>query len=469
MEAIFLLLVFMLATMAGIFLASRSYLILYSLAAVVSLVGINIHFGVTLYLSRLVIIFLVISLAVQLMLGRRIKVPVQFLTGFVKLFSLILIFQLISVLLSPRFWDGMRQIWIYISVMIIFLSVLLTATNVEAIIKAIKIYILAGLAQGLYGIYMVIGGPHRWPTYQTLMAGIPTANDQTVNGYVYSGAYSSFRAGGFFPADMSHYAGYMAGVLILAMALISYDRKKLFPYFVLLFGGAGLLLSLSRSGIVAFVVFGIPTLFFLLSRIRPRQSISDSQSPIVPFFLGFLILAIASPIVKYSLNDDLPNVTGILSSRFGDMINPGSNDKESMGEHFETRLAGLKAFSTSPFLGVGLGVNASPWQPDDGGRGWAGSHSHHLDILGQTGIVGAGLQFIFMFWVGRYMWRGLFVSNEKSLARHTLAGLLAAYVAIIMGNFLYHYFTLDYVWFLMGAGVALSRLLIRENEKFVHP
>lgn len=63
------------------------------------------------------------------------------------------------------------------------------------------------------------------------------------------------------------------------------------------------------------------------------------------------------------------------------------------------------------------------------------------------------------------MWRALFVSNENSLARHMLAGLLASYIAIIFGNFLYHYFTLDIVWFLMGIGVALSRLLIIEDSK----
>lgn len=49
-----------------------------------------------------------------------------------------------------------------------------------------------------------------------------------------------------------------------------------------------------------------------------------------------------------------------------------------------------------------------------------GAHSHHLDILGQTGLIGAGLQFIFM----------------------ALAGLLYAYIAIIFGNFMYHFLRL---------------------------
>lgn len=49
--------------------------------------------------------------------------------------------------------------------------------------------------------------------------------------------------------------------------------------------------------------------------------------------------------------------------------------------------------------------------------------------------------------------------------QYILAGLLASYIAIIFGNFMYHYFTLDFVWFLMGCGVALSRLLILEASQ----
>lgn len=463
MLIIVLTIAFILSAIALACAASRPYSILYALAAVVSLVGINIHLGVTFYLSRIVVIFFIISLLLRLALNRRIHLPAQFLSKFIILFALILMFQLISVMFSSQALDGLRQMFIYISIMTIFITTIMVSTSVEKIIKAIKIYLAIGLLQGLYGIYMVIGGPFKWPTYETLMVGIPTANDHTVDGYVFSGAYKTFRALGFFPADMSHYAGYMVGVLILAITYIVYDRRLFLPYFIVLIGGTGLLLSLSRSGILTFIVFGIPTLFFLLSRVRPPSA--KNRPLVIPGLLGLILASVVVPPTLSSLGIALPNATEIIATRLEDLINPGTNQNESMDEHIATKLAGLDALASSPLIGVGLGVNASPWYSDRYKRGWGGSHSHHLDILGQTGLIGAGLQFLFMAIVGRYMWRGLFVTNENSLSRHLLAGLLATYIAIVLGNFMYHYFTLDFVWFLMGCGVALSRLLILEAEK----
>lgn len=448
---------------------SRPHTVLYALAAVVSIVGIHIFVGITFYLSRIVVILFIFSIALRLLRAERIRLPAQFLSNYIFLFGLILFFQLFSVMLSAQVADGLRQIFIYLSVMALFLVVITVATSVEVIIKAIKIYLWAGLIQGLYGIYQVVGGPLSWPTYQNLMAqaGIPTSNDHTTGGYIYSGMYHSFRAIGFYPADMSHYAGYMVGVLLLAISFLVYNRRMILPYFVILFGGAGLILSLSRSGILAFIIFGIPALFFLLSRVRPPRARSLSRTLILPGLLGVvLIFVIGGPLLS-TMDVALPDATEILSTRLADLSNPGTNKDESMNEHIATKLAGLDALMSSPMLGVGLGVNASPWWSETYHRGWGGSHSHHLDILGQTGLIGAGLQFLFMLIVGRYMWKGLFVTSENSLERHLLAGLLASYVAILFGNFMYHYFTLDIVWFLMGCGVALSRILIlNANNKF---
>lgn len=457
---------FILFTIVVVFAASRPHFILYALAAVVSLVGINIHLGATFYLSRIVIIVFLISLLLRFALGRGIHLPFKFLSKYVVLFSLIIFAQLISTIFSLQILDSMRQVFIYLSMMAIFIAVIMVGTSIEVIIKAIKIYLVMGLVQGIYGIYMVIGGPFGWPTYQTLLlADIPVANDHTRGGHMYFGAFGAFRAMGFFPADMSHYAGYMAGILILAMAYMVYDRRLFLPYLVVLFGGAGLLLSFSRSGLISFVVFGIPALIFLLSRVRPPNT-KGIISLIAPGLLGLTLAGVIGPPVLSSLGVKLPNTIEIISTRMDDLFAPANSQfGGSMEEHIATRVAGLDALVSSPLVGVGLGVNASPWYSESYDRGWAGSHSHHLDILGQTGLIGTVLQFLFMALVGSYMWRGLFVTRENSLARHLLAGLLAAYIAILFGNFMYHYFMLDIVWFLMGCGMALSRLLILDAGK----
>jgi hypothetical protein len=436
----------------------RSF-ILYSLAAVVSLVGINIHIGVTFYLQRIVIIFFLVYILMRALIDRPIRYPFKFLSTFLYLFSFTILVQFIAVLFSPRFLDGFRWIFIYLSMMAIFITVIVVGTKIEIIIKAIKIYLAIGFIQGVYGIYQIIGAPFSWPTFQTLMAGIPTANDRTVGGYYYSGAYNVFRSTGFFPADVSVYAGYMTGILLLAIAFISYNRRSIFPYLVIMCGVVGLSASLSRSGIIAFIVFGLPSLFLLLRYVHRSTKWFwwlFAQGGILLVVLGFVII----PLLLEPLSIDFSKTTKIISTRFEDLLNPGVNKNESMDEHIMTKIMALKALVSSPLIGVGLGVNAAPWYPEnDKKRGWAGSHSHHLDILGQTGLLGASLQWIFMGIVGLYMWGGLKLTHAGKQERILLAGLLSTYITILLGNFFYHYYMNDFVWFLMGCGVALSRAI----------
>jgi O-antigen ligase len=158
-------------------------------------------------------------------------------------------------------------------------------------------------------------------------------------------------------------------------------------------------------------------------------------------------------------------VSDAIQSRLTDVVEAGENENESMAEHIYTRLLGLDAFVSSPIIGVGPGVNASPWYSETYQAEWAGSHSHHINMLGETGFLGAGLEWIIMFWVARYMWRGLFVGRKNTPERNLLAGLLAAYITIIFGNLFYFYYLNDFVWFLMACGVALSRAIILKEKK----
>jgi hypothetical protein len=313
-------------------------------------------------------------------------------------------------------------------------------------------------------MYQVVGSTFNWPTYQTLMGDIPTANDRTLDGYLYSGAYGAFRATGFFPADVSHYAGYMAGIVVLGLALMVYDRRWVLPYVASISGAIGLIFSLSRSGILACIVIGIPTLFFLLSKIRPVGRVLY-RSVLIPGVIGIVLFGVVGPIVVSSYGIELPNASKIIESRLADIFDPGSNARESMSEHLATRMAGLNAFATHPLLGVGLGVNATPWFDEFAMRGWGGSHSYHLDVLGQTGLIGAVLQFLVMGLAIRLMWRAFMAKGDLSIERHALAGLLAAYIAIVFGQFMYAYYMNDFVWFLMGTGVAMSRLILLESRQ----
>jgi len=436
--------------------AYRPVITLYALAFVVSVVGINIHIGVTFYLSRIVLIIFLISL-----LLRTIKASIKLIWVQIPLISLLI--QFVSVLLSDHISEGLRAIFIYACLAFIFITVIILGAKTEVIIKAVKIYLLMGIIQGLYGIYQLIGGARHWPTYQTLMAGIPMANDRTIDGYFYSGSYSTFRAIGFFSSDVSHFAGYMAGILLLAITFIIYNRRSLFPYLVLLFGGAGLLFSLSRSGILAFLAFGLPSLFYFLKRthLLPKFKL---KSPIKLIAIAAIVNV---ALIFVPLN--IPNPLIILSSRFENIVDPGSSSSESMSEHVITRETGLDALLSSPVLGVGPGVNAAPWYSERYRRYWAGSHSYHFDILGQTGLLGAITEWLLMVLIVLYMIRGLKAPSTNKQAKFVLVGLLSTYITIIFGNFFYYYYLNDFVWFIMGCGIALSRAIILEGQRTILP
>jgi hypothetical protein len=442
--------------------ASRPAVILYVLAAVVSIVGMNVHVGVTIYLSRVVLLILFVVVLVRLALGKRGGFQPYVDSNFMVLFGAILSVQMVSALLSDHALDGLRQTFIYVSMMAIFLAVLVTASRKEILLRAVKIYLVLGVVQGLYGIYQVIGAPLGWPTYQALLGGLPTANDRLREGQYFWGAYQVFRATGFFPADVSHYAGYMAGILLLAMTYMLYNWRSVLPYIVIFIGGTGLLLSFSRSGILAFALIGVPLL--LVVRKKARLALKIPWKPItVMCSLSAVVLCLFIALgIEHVGGAEIPYIGEIISSRFSDLLIPGESayGSESMAGHIRTRLMAIEAFMSRPLLGVGLGVNAAGWFSERFGEWWGGAHSHHLDILGQTGLLGAGMEWLFMVVVGLYMWRGLAGSRGNTIERNVLAGLFTMFITIILGNFFYYYYMNDFVWFIMGCGVALSRLIL---------
>ena len=249
------------------FTQSNSSIFFYILSGVVALVGINFHFGMTFYLSRLFIIVFLIGLLVRLSLKASIYINKVALV-FGALFFLILFQHFISVIISERVYDGLRQIFIYLGVMSLFIIILSMNFQTTTIIKGLKIFLAIGLFQGVYGIYQVIGGPFGWPTYQSIMSFIPTANDKTVDGFLYSGAFGLFRAYGFFPGDVSHYAAYMATIVTLTISFIMSDPRSKYLKIVLFISVLALLLSLSRSGLLALILFGLPALFFLTVKLK---------------------------------------------------------------------------------------------------------------------------------------------------------------------------------------------------------
>jgi len=438
---------------------NRPATILYALALAVSFISVNIHIGFTFYVSRILLAWLLIVILIRRMHNLRRGIDLHVNPAFLILFSGTIFIQTITSLSAPSVSDSFRQMFIYLSMMSIFLAVLILGVEVAVIVRAIYFYLAFAIVQGLVGVYQVIGGILGWPMYQDFLRGISMGNLRHAQRVFWFPEEMVPRAFGFF-SDANQYAGYMVGVIVLALALVVWNRKRMFPYLVLVIGFAGLMLSLSRSGMITLVVFGIPAL--LLFRHRVRFSVRWLFRPML-LLGGVLILLV---VAGMEMGGDLQtrsgefNIWNTIRGRFESLAHPGESERY----HQLSRLMALDAFVSSPLIGVGLGVNSAPWHSARYNEDWAGAHSHHLDTLGQTGLLGAGLEWIFMLVVGIHMWRGLLSSRKGSRERAVLAGVLAAFIAIILGNLFYHYYLNDFVWFLMGCGVALSHRIRLEAQ-----
>ncbi len=431
--------------------------ILYVLALAVSLYAININIGFTIYLSRLMLLLLVLVMALRSFLPVRNKMPLRVEPVFFILFAAILFVQSLALPIAANAVEHARRMFIYLGMMAVFIAVLILGSDAKTVIKALRFYLAFGIVQGLVGAYQVVGGLQGWPMYQDLVYGsvmdtIRTGNERNLIGVYWSGEDAMPRAFGFV-SDVNQYGGYLVGVILLALAFLIYNRRDILAYLALFTGGAGLLLSLSRSAWLTLIVFGLPVLIYIL-----RKSGFSMRWLKRPIMAMIIVIGLLFGAGIYAAQSGLLDIKEVISRRIEMFV----SDESSAEGHINTRLMALDAWDSSPLIGIGLDFNVSGWYSPRYCEYWGGSHSHHLDTLAGSGILGLAMEWIFMGIVGVKMWRGLKQSQRSSQERAVLAGLLAAYVAILLGNFLYHYYLNDFVWFLMGCGVALSRRIILE-------
>jgi hypothetical protein len=434
----------------------RPEVILGGLAMAVSISSINIHVGATIYFSRLMVIALLAVTVIRTGVGVRSELHTWVDHAVLTLFAATICVQFVSLQSAPSPPDGLRQIFINLSMMAIFIVVGVLATNVRGLLNALDLFVLVGAIQGAVGIYQVVGVLKGWPMYQDFLVGIPVGNPRNeLREFWFSGL--SPRAFGFF-ADPGHYAGYLACVLVFALAMLTVRHRPRLAYVAIAFGTPGLLLSLSRSGILAFFGIGLPLLLLLM----PKMGVSRARVawPVIATALSLagaleVMLLVFPSIAQLAARID---IWSLLAGRLADIVGAAGKTGDSMQLHIQTRLIALDAFRTSPVVGIGIG-NAPFWVSPTLGVGWGGAHSHHLNMLGETGLLGAFCEWATMWYIARRMWLAIPFAPPRSHARMMMVALFVSYITIILGNFMYEYYFEDFVWFLMGSGLAMARIL----------
>jgi hypothetical protein len=119
-----------------------------------------------------------------------------------------------------------------------------------------------------------------------------------------------------------------------------------------------------------------------------------------------------------------------------------------------------RVFEDNPLLGVGLGNYTFFFVRESGEIAMASTFSLYWRLLTELGLVGTSL---FLLFVGTIFWKSLrafkYTHPElKPFLRASILALIGVMVARVGSDGLY---TDNYIWVMLGAGVAIQRLASR--------
>jgi len=441
------------------------------MAAVSSLTAFSVHVGFTIYLSRVVTVLFLASLLLsaanrdgRLRIGKVHR-------GLIALFGLLLFVQSGSLLIAPNKTAALSKILIYVFLMTEFSVIQLASTNARILIRGLWLYISMGVFQAIFGIYQVVGFFKGWPMLLSLMDFLPAGNPNHRLGAIVDEA--GFPRAFGTVTEPNNYAGFMVIVLICAVVLLlNWKRvtgnRRLFLLIVFGSSLSGIVLSGSRSGLIT-VTAAVPlvAIFSHGGRIfRGAHPFKMVPAALVVSGLLIGILFMAGRIVtgqgmERTVLAALANRVSLLWRSEGPLADYSDIEGHvsDIEGHVRSRMLGLEAFSRNPILGVGVG-NFGEYYSAELQEQNLGSHSHHIDVLAETGLMGALIEWSIMGVTLVTMLRGVRAAYPGSSIQIWLLGMASAYAGIIFGNLLYHYYLNDFVWYIMATGVSLAQQAI---------
>jgi len=233
-----------------------------------------------------------------------------------------------------------------------------------------------------------------------------------------------------------HYGGYIAIVLLLALALTLFYRRRFGIYLPFLV--AGLVISGSRSYFIGVSVAGL-----ILMGLKSRK-----------IALAFIVIA---PLAALIVASTYPNFSERLSFA-------------SLHASFTMRAVfwsiAWKAFLENPFFGVGYEEFSNYLKPY-AEQGLIDNHAHahnlYLQELAAGGIVGGALIVAtFIYFIRKYYL--CFVQSEDALLKSLSIGLCSAYVCLSVAGLTEYNFGSAVVWLLLTFLMGLTASYKKEIE-----
>ena len=205
--------------------------------------------------------------------------------------------------------------------------------------------------------------------------------------------------------------------------------------------------SLSRSGLVAFVVVA-PGVVYLLRRYR------------MTLFTGGLAVAVILPFV---VNID----TWIF--RYETLVNPTIESDlglRSINEREALFWTGIRIFQDHPILGVGHGMFRFHASDATSGGVWKVAHNSYLTVAAEQGLVGVVTHLVFVVATARMAWSAFVLARSqevKNMAIGTGVGLAGFALMAFTLNLATH----AIAYYAFGYLVVVYRLAQREADQAI--
>lgn len=320
---------------------------------------------------------------------------------------------------------------------------------------------------------------------------------QSLQSNVSTSQFFQNRATGFAlePSWLAHQLNllYLPGWLAASITRNSAHKYKIgffiFEDFLLIGGAATLLLTLSRVGIMAFVLmlgFFFLRLNFLMenlleTKVLKTKQLSNRLPPKVFRILFFLILSciylgVILVVIQIFKRFD-PRMASLFSfSDFKDNIFLRYANSLKFGERIVYWLAAWEVFGSYPLLGVGLGMTGYYFPQNIIGYGWTlyevrmliyrstgllNAKSLWFRLLAESGLIGFSL---FIGWLITlvYSAHALFKHGQK---KYQYFGWMGAFflIGITIEGFSIDSFALPFLWFSAAMISASTNVMVEDS------
>jgi len=313
----------------------------------------------------------------------------------------------------------------------------------KTIEKTILILLISAFLVSVFGIFQFLGD----------MAGLPT----TITGLrdLYTKDVLGFPRIQSTAYEPLYFANYLLIPLGVALSLFLSRKstiKSSWLLILLIIGGISFVLTVARGAYLALAV-----VILIISLVYFRKVFTLRN---IIIFTVVLVLVWQVVVRALGYGGDIFN----LDVFQGHVLNVFYG--ASFNERIDTFENAMKAWREQPFVGIGVGgfgpyVAPHPYyMPKDG---WRIVNNEFIEILAETGIMGAFAFFIIILVLIARSIKAIIKSQDKYLKAIMIA-LLAAFIGVLVQYQTFSTLYIMHVWFLIGLMIAVQNLVLVKQK-----